>query len=69
MDLLTGDTLRIVNDDGDLQYHAYIDSSTFKFDSGDQEPGSTSDITFPVVGTLMVQCGIHPHMKMLVTVK
>ena len=34
----------IVNDDGDLRHHAYVDSDKFNFDSGDQEPGSkTSD--------------------------
>jgi len=64
-----GDLIRIVNDDADLQHHAYIDSKDFKFDSGDQEPGSSTDITFPVAGTFTVLCGIHPKMKLVVTVK
>ena len=67
--LTAGQRLRIVNDDADLQHHAYVDSNTFKFDSGDQEPGSQTDITFPVTGVFTVQCGIHPKMKMVVTVK
>ena len=29
-----GDTVVIVNDDGDLRHHAYIDSDKFTFDSG-----------------------------------
>ena len=31
-----GETLQIVNDDGDLLHHSYIDSPKFSFDSGDQ---------------------------------
>src|SRR5271163_3139603 len=30
-----GETIEIVNDDGDLLHHAYIDSKEFSFDSGD----------------------------------
>jgi plastocyanin len=64
-----GDTVRIVNDDGDLLHHAYIDSDSFSFDSGDQEPGSQTDIRFTVAGTFTVLCGIHPKMKLVVHVK
>ncbi len=63
------DTVRIVNDDGDLLHHAYVESESFNFDSGDQEPGSHTDITFTQSGTFMVLCGIHPKMKLLVEVK
>jgi plastocyanin len=64
-----GETLQIVNDDGDLRHHAYIDSDKFSFDSGDQEPGSKTDITFPVAGDFDVLCAIHPKMKLVVHVK
>src|SRR5579875_1300785 len=64
-----GDTINIVNDDGDILHHAYIESSTFTFDSGDQEPGSTVAITFPVAGSFNVLCGIHPKMRMHVEVR
>ncbi len=64
-----GDTIRIVNDDGDLRHHAYIESDTFNFDSGDQEPGSKTDITFPEKGKFTVLCGIHPKMKLSVEVQ
>lgn len=63
-----GDTLRIVNDDGDLLHHAYIDNPDFSFDSGDQEPGSRTDVVFTKAGTFTVLCGIHPKMKMAVDV-
>jgi plastocyanin len=63
-----GETVRIVNDDGELLHHAYVDSPQFSFDSGDQEPGAKVDITFPVTGTFTVLCGIHPKMKLRVHV-
>ena len=68
MTILRGETVQIVNDDGDLLHHAYLESNRFSFDSGDQEPGSKTDVTFPVSGTFTVLCGIHPKMKLLVRV-
>ena len=64
-----GDTLELVNDDGDLRHHAYIDSDKFTFDSGDQEPGSKTNITFTAAGDFDVLCAIHPKMKLVVHVK
>jgi plastocyanin len=64
-----GDTLQIVNDDADLLHHAYIDSPRFSFDSGDQQPGSRTDITFPVAGDFEVLCAIHPKMRLVVHVQ
>jgi plastocyanin len=63
-----GETVEIVNDDGDLLHHAYVDSERFSFDSGDQEPGSRTDIVFSVAGMFTVLCGIHPKMKLVVHV-
>lgn len=63
-----GNTVQIVNDDGDILHHAYIKSSTFSFDSGDQQPGRTVAITFPVAGRFDVLCGIHPKMRLRVQV-
>ena len=39
------------------------------FDSGDQEPGSKTDVTFPVAGDFDVLCAIHPKMKLTVHVQ
>ncbi len=64
-----GDTLRILNDDGELLHHAYVRTPQFSFDSGEQEPGSKTDVVFPVAGTFTVLCAIHPKMRMVVTVK
>ena len=65
----SGDAIEIVNDDGDILHHAYVDTPEFSFDSGDQKPGSHTLVYFPVTGTFMVLCGIHPKMKLVVTVK
>lgn len=59
-----GETLRFVNDDGELLHHAYLSSETFDFDTGDQQPGSQSDVVFSVAGDYTVLCGIHPKMKL-----
>jgi len=64
-----GETIQIVNDDGDLVHHAYIDSEVFQFDSGDQQPGSKTNITFPIPGDFTVLCAIHLKMKLTVHVK
>jgi plastocyanin len=63
-----GDAIEIVNDDGDILHHAYVESDTFSFDSGDQQPGSHTLVTFSVAGTFDVLCGIHPRMKLVVHV-
>ncbi|NEU14120.1 hypothetical protein G3T14_18580 [Methylobacterium sp. BTF04] len=64
-----GETVEIVNDDGDLLHHAYVDAPGFTFDSGDQEPGEKTQILFSVPGTFAVLCGIHPKMKLAVRVE
>ena len=64
-----GEAVMIINDDADLRHHAYIDSEKFKFDSGDQEPGSKVNIVFPAAGKFEVLCAIHPKMKLVVEVK
>ncbi|MDO9427558.1 MAG: hypothetical protein Q7T93_12080 [Methylobacterium sp.] len=64
-----GETVQVLNDDADLLHHAYVDAPDFTFDSGDQEPGEKARIVFPVAGTFAVLCGIHPKMKLTVTVE
>ena len=64
-----GETIQIVNDDADLLHHAYIDSPKFSFDSDDQQPGSKTDIAFPVAGDFNVLCAIHPKMLLVVHVQ
>jgi plastocyanin len=67
--LVKGGALVIVNDDGDLLHHAYVESDSFNFDSGDQKPGTQTRVVFTVPGDFKVLCGIHPKMKLLVHVQ
>jgi plastocyanin len=67
--LKIGESVEIVNDDGDLVHHAYIEHPDFNFDTGEQIPGSRIVVTFPAKGSFTVLCGIHPKMKLAVTVK
>jgi plastocyanin len=69
LSLMQGQTITIVNDDADLLHHAYVESDTFNFDSGDQEPGNRTPIVFTTKGDFKVQCGIHPKMKLVVHVE
>lgn len=69
IDIAVGDTVRIVNDDGDLLHHAYMDDPAFSFDIGEQPGGSSNDVVFPVAGVFNVFCGIHPKMGLTVTVR
>jgi plastocyanin len=69
MTINRGEVVQVVNDDGDLLHHVYIDSDQLQFDSGDQKPGSRTDITFAAAGTYAVLCAIHPKMKLIVHVK
>jgi plastocyanin len=64
-----GETLQVVNDDGDLLHHVYIDSDQMQFDSGDQKPGSHTNIEFSKAGNYAVLCAIHPKMKLIVHVR
>ena len=64
-----GETVQIVNDDGDLLHHLYVDSDQLQFDSGDQKPGSRTNIDFSKTGTFTVLCAIHPKMKLTVQVR
>ena len=64
-----GETVELLNDDGDLLHHAYIDSDRMNFDSGDLRPGARASIKFSIAGDFVVLCAIHPKMKLLVRVK
>jgi plastocyanin len=69
VEIKVGDRVRVINDDGDLLHHAYVDDANLKFDSGEQEPGTSLEIAFPTAGTFDVLCGIHPKMRLVVTVR
>ena len=66
--IAVGDTIRFVNDDPFL-HQAYVVSRKFAFDSDEQPPGKVIDVTWPVAGTFIVRCHIHPTMRLVVNVK
>ena len=68
VEIAKGDTLAIHNDD-EYIHQVYVDSPSFKFDSGEQDVGQTAEITFPVAGSFQVLCAIHPKMRLDVVVK
>lgn len=67
--LRAGESIAIVNDDGELVHHAYLEGPDFSFDTGEQLPGSKTVVTFPKSGQFTILCGIHPKMKLAVAVK
>ncbi len=69
IELQQNQVLQIMNDDGQLMHHAYVDARDFKFDSGEQAPGTTVNIQFPTAGIYVVLCGIHPKMRLNVAVR
>ena len=69
LDLNRDATVDIVNDDADFTHHTYIASEQFSFDSGDQAPGRSVAIKFSKPGIFDVLCGIHPKMRLTVTVR
>lgn len=69
LQIRAGEAVEFMNDDGDLLHHAYLENDAFSFDTGDQEPGSRTSVTFPKTGSYVVMCGIHPKMKLVVQVQ
>jgi plastocyanin len=67
IDIKAGDTLLIHNDD-EFTHHVYVNSPDFNYDSADQPPGKTLDVTFPRAGDYTVRCEIHPKMQLSVHV-
>lgn len=64
-----GDTITFRNDDT-VSHNIMTKSPTgWRYNSGVQSPGESITLTFGEAGEYGVICGIHPKMKMTVTVK
>ncbi len=50
-------------------HHAFIEADRFAFDAGDQEPGKQATLTLKEPGDFIIQCGIHPKMKLTLHVQ
>lgn len=64
-----GDTITFVNGDDNAVHHAFIEADRFAFDAGDQEPGKQATLTLKEAGDFVIQCGIHPKMKLILHVQ
>ena len=64
-----GDTITLINGDEDFVHHAFIEADRFAFDAGDQEPGKQATLTLKEAGDFIIQCGIHPKMKLTIHVQ
>lgn len=64
-----GEEVHILNDDGLLLHHVFVDSPELRFDSDEMEPGQRVAIRFPRPGRYTVLCRIHPRMRLVVTVR
>ena len=67
--LRRGDTITLLNGDDSLTHHAFIEADRFSFDAGDQEPGVETRLTLTEPGDFVIQCGIHPKMKLTIHVQ
>jgi plastocyanin len=67
--LRRGDTITLRNGDEILSHHAFIEADRFSFDAGDQEPGTETRLTLAEPGDFVIQCGIHPKMKLTIHVQ
>jgi plastocyanin len=63
-----GDTITLRNGDESLTHHAFIEADRFSFDAGDQEPGTETRLVLAEPGDFVIQCGIHPKMKLTIHV-
>jgi len=67
--LRQGDTITLLNGDDSQTHHAFIEADRFSFDAGDQEPGTETRLTLAEPGDFVIQCGIHPKMKLTIHVQ
>ena len=61
-----GDTVLFVNND-DVKHNVMV--KKLGINTGLQDPGGEASVTFDKAGKFKVRCGIHPKMKITVTVE
>jgi plastocyanin len=67
--LKKGDTIHFKNEENDLFHNVFSLSKLMKFDLGPTGAGETKDVTFNKLGTVKVECAIHPRMVIEVVVE
>ena len=68
LSLTKGQVVTFVNDDR-TAHNITVTGEGVNLNGGLQQPGSDFKVPFTKPGTYQVSCGIHPKMKMTVTVK
>ena len=68
LDLSKGQIVTFVNDDR-TAHNITVSGEGVNLNGGLQQPGSDFKVPFTKPGTYQVSCGIHPKMKMIITVK
>ena len=64
----SGDPVTFVNDDN-VTHHVYSSSKGFEFNLKTMKPGDSRIHTFAAKGKAEVRCGLHPGMRLIVTVQ
>ena len=64
----TGDTVVFKNDDT-VTHHIYSSTKGHEFDLETTRPGQDVRRTFSAAGRVDVRCGLHPGMRLVVTVE
>jgi cytochrome c peroxidase len=67
--LKAGDKITFMNDDTVAHNILATGPGGATTNSGVQDPGESTVVVFDKPGTYEIECGIHPKMKMTVTVK
>jgi plastocyanin len=68
MRVKAGDTVVFKNDDT-VVHHVYSSTKGHEFDLETTNPGEDVKRTFPSKGRVDVRCGLHPGMRLVVTVE
>jgi cytochrome c peroxidase len=67
--LRSGDKIKFTNDDTVAHNILATGPGGVLTNSGVQDPGESAIVAFDEPGTYEIECGIHPKMRMTVTVK
>lgn len=68
MTVSAGDHVVFKNDDI-VTHHIYSATRGLEFELATTEPGQDASYTFARRGRVEIRCGLHPGMRMIVTVK
>lgn len=68
VDVAQSQSVIFTNDDL-FVHQIYVSDPGFKFESDEQQPGTTVQVPFTKAGTFNVMCRIHPKMRLTVNVR